>query len=67
MKNISILGSSGSIGTQALELISKTRKEFKVCGLSVHSNIELLKKQIIKFKPSVVSVFDKENAEKLQK
>ncbi len=67
MKNISILGSSGSIGTQALELISKTKNEFKVCGLSVHSNTELLKKQIIKFKPSVVSVFDKENADKLQK
>jgi 1-deoxy-D-xylulose-5-phosphate reductoisomerase len=67
MKNISILGSSGSIGTQALELISKTKNEFKVCGLSVHSNIELLKKQIIRFKPSVVSVFDKENADKLQK
>ena len=54
MKNIAILGSSGSIGTQALDLISKTKKEFKVCGLSVHSNIDLLKKQIIKFKPSVV-------------
>lgn len=67
MKNIAIIGSSGSIGTQALDLISKTKKEFKVCGLSVNSNIDLLKKQIIKFKPSVVSVFDKENAEKLQK
>lgn len=67
MKNIAIIGSSGSIGTQALDLISKTKKEFKVCGLSVNSNIDLLKKQIIKFKPSVVSVFDKENAKKLQK
>lgn len=67
MKNIAIIGSSGSIGTQALDLISKTKKEFKVCGLSVNSNIDLLKKQIVKFKPSVVSVFDKENAEKLQK
>ena len=36
MKNISILGSSGSIGTQALDLISKTKNEFKVCGLSVN-------------------------------
>ena len=67
MKNIAILGSSGSIGTQALNLISKTKKEFKVCGLSVHSNIDLLKKQITKFKPSVVSVFDKGNVDKLQK
>ena len=67
MKNISILGSSGSIGTQALDFISKTKNEFKVCGLSVHSNTDLLKKQIIKFKPSTVSVFDKEEADKLQK
>ena len=67
MKNISILGSSGSIGTQALELISKTKKEFKVCGLSVNSNIDVLKKQIIKFKPSVVSVCSKEDVENLQK
>ncbi len=67
MKNISILGSSGSIGTQALELITKTKNEFKVSGLSVNSNIDILKKQIIKFKPSIVSVFSKDEAEKLQK
>ena len=67
MKNIAILGSSGSIGTQALDFIAKAKNEFKVCGLTVHSNINLLKEQIIKFKPSVVSVFDKENADKLQK
>jgi 1-deoxy-D-xylulose-5-phosphate reductoisomerase len=67
MKNISILGSSGSIGTQALDFISKTKNEFKVCGLSVNSNTDILKKQIIKFKPSIVSVFSKNDAEKLQK
>ena len=67
MKNISILGSSGSIGTQALDFISKTKNEFKVCGLSVNSNVDILKKQIIKFKPSIVSVFSKENADRLQK
>lgn len=66
MKNISILGSSGSIGLQALNLISKTKNEFKVCGLSVCSNTDVLKEQITKFKPSVVSVSDKENAEQLQ-
>ena len=67
MKNISILGSSGSIGVQALDFISKTKKEFKVCGLSVNSNIELLKKQIAKFNPVAVSVFSKEDADELQK
>lgn len=66
MKNISILGSSGSIGLQALNFISKTKSEFKVCGLSVCSNTEILKKQITRFKPYVVSVSNKQDAEKLQ-
>ena len=67
MKKISILGSSGSIGTQALDFISKNKNELKVCGLSVNSNIDLLKKQIVKFKPSVVSVCSKEDADSLKK
>ncbi|MFA7074272.1 MAG: 1-deoxy-D-xylulose-5-phosphate reductoisomerase [Endomicrobiaceae bacterium] len=67
MKNIAILGSSGSIGIQALDFIAKTRNMFNVCGLSVNSNIELLKKQIIRFNPNLVSVGTKEDAEKLQK
>lgn len=66
MKNVSILGSSGSIGLQALDFISRTKNKFKVCGLSVHTNIDILKKQIIKFKPSVVSVFSREDAKQLQ-
>lgn len=67
MKNIAILGSSGSIGIQALDFISKTHNMFNVCGLSVNSNIELLKKQIIRFNPNLVSVGTKEDAEKLQR
>lgn len=66
MKKVSILGSSGSIGLQALDFISKTKNEFKVCGLSVHTNIDVLKKQITKFKPSVVSVFSREDGKQLQ-
>jgi len=65
MKNIAILGSSGSIGIQALDIVAKTKDKFKVCGLSVNSNITLLKKQIKQFKPSIVSVSAKEDAEKL--
>lgn len=65
MKKIAILGSSGSIGLQALDIVSKTKNQFKVCGLSVNSNISLLKKQIKQFKPSIVSVAAKEDAEKL--
>lgn len=65
MKNISILGSSGSIGVQSLNFISKNKSEFKVCGLSVNSNLKLLKKQIKQFKPSVVSVGNNHDAENL--
>lgn len=67
MKNISILGSTGSIGVQALDFISKTKNEFKVLGLAAGANVELLKKQIKNFSPLAVSVFDKENADKIQK
>ncbi len=67
MKNISILGSTGSIGTQALDFIAKTKNEFKVCGLAAGTNIELVKKQIVKFKPSMVSVSNKEDSEIIQK
>ncbi len=38
MKYISILGSSGSIGTQALNFIAQTKNEFRVCGLTVNKN-----------------------------
>ena len=67
MKNISILGSTGSIGVQTLEFIAKAKKEFKVCGLSAGSNIELLKEQISKFKPLTVSLDSEKNAELLKK
>ena len=66
MKKIAILGSSGSIGVQTLNFIAKTKNEFKVCGLSVNSNIELLQKQIKQFKPSVVSVGNQQDAKKVE-
>ncbi len=59
MKNISILGSTGSIGRQTLEVISRYPEEFRVLGLSAGENIELLRKQILEFRPLAVSVKDK--------
>jgi 1-deoxy-D-xylulose-5-phosphate reductoisomerase len=57
MKNIFILGSTGSIGTQALEVIKHLgRRNFKVVGLSTRNKSELFKKQIRKFKPKAVIV-----------
>lgn len=67
MKNISILGSTGSIGVQTLDFISKTKNEFKVCGLSAGSNIDLLKEQISKFKPLIVSINSQEDSKILKK
>ena len=65
MKKIAILGSTGSIGTQALEVIEKSRHEFEVCALVCGSNIELLKKQIQKFKPAIAVVAHEEDAREL--
>lgn len=50
-KKISILGSTGSIGTQALEVIEKLQDKFEIVALTAGSNAYLLNKQIAKFKP----------------
>lgn len=65
-KKIVILGSTGSIGTQALEVIDKIKDRFEVVALSAGSNISLLKEQISKFNPKFVCVNkekDKKNLE----
>jgi len=65
MKTLSILGSTGSIGTQTLDIARQYPKEFKIAGLTANSNIELLKKQIEEFKPEAVAVMQKEKADLL--
>ncbi len=62
MKKISILGSTGSIGRQTLDVISEHPEKFSVVGLAAGKNIELLKEQILKFRPYAVSVEDEETA-----
>lgn len=64
MKYISILGSTGSIGTQALQVI-REYPDLKVTALSANQNIQLLKEQILEFSPNLVCVFDEKNALKL--
>ncbi|MCI6498463.1 1-deoxy-D-xylulose-5-phosphate reductoisomerase [Lachnospiraceae bacterium HCP1S3_C3] len=66
MKNISILGSTGSIGTQTLDIV-RDNDDINVCALAAGSNIDLLEKQIREFKPKVVSVWDSDKAEELKK
>ncbi len=65
-KTLSILGSTGSIGTQALDIVKKFPERFQVVALSCNSNIELLKKQIEEFKPKIVAVFNEEKADELK-
>ena len=66
MKNISILGSTGSIGVNALDVIGSNPSMFKVVALSAGKNINLLKDQIDKFRPEVVSVIDENCAYQLR-
>ncbi len=67
MKKLSVLGSTGSIGKNTLEVISCHPDKFKVVALAVKNNIQLLEEQIIKFKPDVVAVFDSVAAECIKK
>ena len=62
-KKISILGSTGSIGTQALEVIEKLGDKFEIISLSSGGNIDLLNEQIAKFHPKSVCV--SKNADKV--
>ena len=53
-RKISIIGSTGSIGRQALEVIEKLKDKFEIIALAGGNNIELLKKQAEKFKPKYI-------------
>lgn len=64
IKTISILGSTGSIGTQALDVVSKLN--IKVTALTAHSNIKLLEEQIRKYKPELAVVFKEDKAKELR-
>lgn len=62
MKKISILGSTGSIGTQALDVIHANSELFSVAALSCSKNTDLLCKQIEKFRPEAVCLADEADA-----
>lgn len=66
-KNIAILGSTGSIGTQTLEVIEGFPKEFNVTYLTGNNNTALLLEQIRRFKPRGVVVFDERSAKEIKK
>ncbi len=64
MKNIAVLGSTGSIGTQTLEVV-RENGDIRVTGLAAGRNIGLLEKQIREFVPSLAVVWDEEKAKEL--
>lgn len=66
MKKIAILGSTGSIGLSALDVIGKNPRHFQVVALAAGQNVKLLKGQIEIFKPKMVSVSTKEKALQLR-
>jgi len=67
MKNVVILGSTGSIGKNALEVLSNFTDRFSVFGLSAHTNINLLKDQIERFKPKMVVITDEKSFQSFPK
>ncbi|NOZ24707.1 MAG: 1-deoxy-D-xylulose-5-phosphate reductoisomerase [Nitrospirae bacterium] len=67
MKKITVLGSTGSIGTATLEVVRRYPDRFRVVGLAAGRNIELFKRQIDEFRPQVVAVADDTAAERLRK
>jgi 1-deoxy-D-xylulose-5-phosphate reductoisomerase len=67
MKRLTILGSTGSIGRNALDIVSRHRDKFKVAVLTAGNNIALLEKQITSFSPEIVAVADESAARELKK
>lgn len=66
MKKILILGSSGSIGVNTLNVVRNFSDKFRVVGLTVNSRIDVLEKQIKEFNPEFVVVTDKSKAKELE-
>jgi len=62
MRSLTILGSTGSVGTQALDVVRRNPDRFKVVGLAAHTNQELLVGQIREFLPTYVAIVEEETA-----
>jgi 1-deoxy-D-xylulose-5-phosphate reductoisomerase len=62
MKVLSLLGSTGSIGTGVLDVVRQFPGQYKVAGLAAGRNVDLLSRQVLEFSPELVSVLDEEHA-----
>ncbi|KPJ75922.1 MAG: 1-deoxy-D-xylulose 5-phosphate reductoisomerase [Deltaproteobacteria bacterium SG8_13] len=66
MKNLSVLGSTGSIGRNTLQIVQRFPEQFNVSALAAHSNIDLLAEQIERFQPELAVVSDRQRAGELR-
>ena len=66
MKKISVLGSTGSIGTQTLEVVRQNKDELEVFALSAGTNVDRIEKQIREFSPKIAAMGDEKAAEELR-
>jgi 1-deoxy-D-xylulose-5-phosphate reductoisomerase len=67
MKGISLLGSTGSIGVNVLEVVRQYPERFKIVALAAGTNISLLAQQVLEFTPELISVIDEDRAQSLAK
>ncbi len=65
-RSVAILGSTGSIGTQTLDVIERTGERFRVHSLAAHSDVETIAKQVERFAPSRVAMVDRGAAQRLR-
>ena len=66
MKQLLVLGSTGSVGTQTLGVVSSLAGEFGIWGLCAHSNVDLLIEQARQFQPKAVAIIDESAADRAQ-
>ena len=66
MKRIAILGSTGSIGTQTLDIVRNNREDLEVVALAAGSNVKLMEAQVREFSPKVVAMWSEEAAKQLR-
>ena len=66
MKAITLLGSTGSIGTQTLDILNSHPEDFRLVGIAAGRNVELLAQQVRQFKPEIVAIHDESRLTELQ-
>ena len=66
MKKIALLGSTGSIGVNTLDVIDKSPEKFAALGMTAGSNVDQFAEQVKKFKPKIASLFDETKIDRLK-